>query len=168
LKNIFPIVILMLATATLLVAAGCSDDDPVQVKDLPVTGPGTPDELMVQFKMVYQNMDVGNYLALLDPGYRMLLSAETIDAFPDVGPFLDLDEEERIHTRMFSGENLTDPGGHPVPGVESVSFNVMNRMTAWAPTDDEVNFPDSEWARLMSRSCGTEVHNFPFSRSVEM
>lgn len=145
-KTIMPVFLLMLVVAVLLTVAGCSDDDPVQVKDLPPTGPATPAELMAQFQTAYENMAVGNFLALLDPDYRMLLSAETIEAYPDLGPFLDLDEEERIHTRMFSGENLTDPGGHLVPGVESISVNVLNQITAWAPTDDELNFPDSQWA----------------------
>jgi len=140
-------VLLMLATAVLLTAAGCSEDDPVKVQDDdPVTGPATTAELVAQFRTTYEAMDVENYQALLDPDFLMLLTAETTGDFPDVGPTLDFDEEERIHTRMFSGDNVSDPNGGLVPGVQGIDFPVLMALTGWSQTDDTDNFPDTVWA----------------------
>jgi hypothetical protein len=139
-------VLLMLAVAVLLTAAGCSEEDPVQVKEDPVIGPGTPEELVTQFMATYEARDVVNYLALLDPDFEMELTAETIEDFPDVGPTLDYAEEEQIHTRMFSGENVTDPNGNLVPGVQDISFSVLMALAGWSPSTDADPFPDTVWA----------------------
>jgi len=140
-------VLLMLAAAVLLTAAGCSEDDPVKVQDDdPVIGPATTDELMAQFRTTYEAMEVENYLALLDPDFLMLLSPETTGEFPEVGPTLDFAEEERIHTRMFSGEAVIDPNGVFVPGVQGIDFPVLMALTGWSQTDDTDNFPDTVWA----------------------
>ena len=146
-KNVFSLVLVAAALAGMMILAGCSDDDdPVVVPDPdPSIGPESPDELVAQFQTVYESMDVEKYVALLDPGFLMYLQEETIINFPDVGTTLDFAEEERIHQRMFSRENLTDPNGSFVPGVQTITFNVFKALAAWSLSDDVDRFPDTVW-----------------------
>lgn len=139
-------VLVMSAAAVLLMASGCSDDDPVQVQPDPVTGPATTDELVAQFRGAYETKNVENYLALLDPDFEMILSGETIFDFPDVGPTLVFTEEEQIHRRMFSGENVYDPDGDLVPGIQGINIPVFMALAAWTPTIAPDPFPDTVWA----------------------
>ncbi len=152
-QTIKTLVFLMLAAAVLagaLVLAGCSDDDdPVRVEDDPVTpvpGPESAAELVAQFKAAYGARDVEKYVALLDPDYLMLLSAETTQEFPDVGETLNFAAEERIHQRLFSGKDVTDPHGDFVPAVKAIELLVFQALEGWSPTDDQDHFPGAEWA----------------------
>ena len=143
-------VILVCAVAILagmMILAGCSDDDdPVRVIPEPPVGPESPDELVSQFHATLETMDPGKYIALLDPEFLMILQEATTQEFPSVGTTLDIDEESRIHERMFSGESLIDPDGGLVPGVAAISFSIFTAQAAWAPSDDEDNFPGTVWA----------------------
>lgn len=137
---------LIAVISVLLMATGCSDDDPVQVQDDPATGPESPDVLMSLIMAAHETRNVSQYLALLDPEFQMFLSDETRQEFPTVGPTLDYAEEEWIHTRMFSGENVTNPEGNLVPGVQGISFYVFMPMDAWTPTVEGDPIEDAVWA----------------------
>jgi hypothetical protein len=138
--------LLIAALAILLAATGCSDDDPIQVQENPVPGPESPDLLMLQLMGAYEARNVGTYLALLDPEFEMFLTAETMGDFPDLGPTLDYGEEERIHNRMFSGQNVTDPQGNLVPGVQDIAVSVFIPMDAWSATGASDPIQDAVWA----------------------
>jgi len=147
-KNVFSLVLVAAALAGMMILAGCNDDDPVRVvpdPDPPI-GPESPGELVAQFQTVYEARDLDNYLALLDPEFLMLLNDETIIDFPDVGTTLDFTQEEQIHKRMFSGENLEDPNGDFVPGIKGIGFLEFRALAEWLPSDDEDNFPGTVWA----------------------
>ncbi|MEN8007374.1 MAG: hypothetical protein ABFS42_10190 [Candidatus Krumholzibacteriota bacterium] len=132
--------------AGMLILAGCSDDDdPVRVIPDPVAGPESPDELVALFRDAQETRDPEKYMALLDPEFLMVLQEATTQEFPSVGTMLDLSEESRIHERMFSGDNLTDPDGDFIPGVADISFSVFSAQANWSPTDDEDNFPGTVW-----------------------
>jgi len=147
-KTVFFLVLAAVALAGMMILAGCSDDDdPVVVPDPdPPIGPESLGELMVQFHSAYEAMDLENYLALLDPEFLMILGDETIIDFPDVGTTLDFTKEERIHQRLFSGENHADPDGDFVPGTNAISFLVFQALAEWLPSDDEDQFPGTVWA----------------------
>ncbi|MBK8165360.1 MAG: hypothetical protein IPK64_05235 [bacterium] len=51
---------------------------------------------------------------------------------------LDAAEDQRIHERMFSGGDVTDPECLLVPGIESLTFRAFARQGAWvaSPTAD--------------------------------
>ena len=51
--------------------------------------------------------------------------------FPDVGTTLDVNEELRIHERMFSGDAVYDPQGEFVAGVQSISFLSFRALDNW-------------------------------------
>jgi len=146
-KTVHILVLVVAALAGMMILTGCSDDDPVVVPDPdPPIGPKSPDELMVQFVRAYETMDLEKYLALLDPEFLMILGAETIIDFPDVGTTLDFTKEERIHQRMFSGEQHEDPDGNFVPGTSAIAFLDIRALAGWVSSDDEDQFPGTVWA----------------------
>ena len=129
-----------------LLCGGCSEEDanPVNpgpgndVPDSDLPFPGTPDQLMVNFVTIYQAMDPVEYSLILDPAFETLLLAATQAEFPDLGPTLDVAEENRIHGRLFSGEALTTPEGDLLPPTKEVVFNVFRKVVDWGlslPTD---------------------------------
>ena len=147
-KTVYILILVAVALAGMMILAGCSDDDPVKVvpDPEPPIGPDSPDELMAQFLTAYESMDLEKYLALLDPEFLMLLQESTIIDFPDVGETLDFTKEERIHQRMFSGEDLTDPDGNFTPGTRAIAFSVFRALAGWVPNEDPDQFPGTVWA----------------------
>jgi hypothetical protein len=140
-------ILLISAVVVLLVAVGCNDDDPVQVQDRddPVARAESPTLLMLQLMAAYEARNVNTYLDFLDPDFQMFLAPETTEEFPSVGTVLDFTEEENIHTRMFSGQAVTDPEGSLVPGVLAISVSSLP-LVDWSPTVETDPIQDAEWA----------------------
>jgi hypothetical protein len=149
-----PRIYLLLAAFALLIApAGCifsPDDDPGngggnnQNQELPF--PGSADVLMQNFQTIYETRDYDEYRKIMHPDFLTILQDATVQEFPDVGTTLDVNEELRIHERMFSGDAVTDPNGDLVPGVLSISFSNFQALDTWkiSPGDDII--PNAEWA----------------------
>ncbi len=108
--------------------------------------PDSPDQLMANFQTIYETMDVDEYLKIMHPDFLTILQDATSQEFPDVGTTLDVNEELRIHERMFSGEAVTDPDGYLVPGVRNISFNVLWPLDAWSLSPPNDIIPNAEWA----------------------
>jgi hypothetical protein len=108
--------------------------------------PETPDALMANFQAAYENMSYDGLRELLHPDFLMVLQESTIQEFPDLGTTLDLNEELRIHDRMFSGQSVEDPEGNFVPGVQEIVFSMFRRLDTWQPTPSDDIFPNVEWA----------------------
>jgi hypothetical protein len=132
---------LVFGLTVLLLLAGCSDEDnPVTTDsggDIPATSlpfPDTADQLMANFQAIYQSLDPVEYGLLLDPSFKTLLQEVTTDGFPHLGQDLDVAEETRIHDRLFSGEDLTDPFGQPLPPVLQFDFEVFRKIVDWGPS----------------------------------
>lgn len=140
-------VLTLILAAGLVLAAGCKDEEnPVQVTPDPIVEPQTPEDLVAQLMTGYEARDKSDYLALLDPDFQFILRPETTARYPELGPSLDFDEEERIHNRMFSGESVVDPLGDLHPAVQTIVFNTFEAVDSWADTDDPLLFPDARWA----------------------
>lgn len=98
----------------------------------------SPDKLMQNVVTMYETMDPALFTKLMHPDHVTVLRQFTTNDFPDLGPTLDMTEERRIHDRMFSGQDVTDPYGAWVPGIEAITFQTFVRQGAWttsAPTD---------------------------------
>jgi hypothetical protein len=127
--------------------AGCGDDDdPVQSPEEPPTEYGSVRELVEGFASAYESKNLQAYLNCLDPDFRFILHPDTQARYPDLGPYLDFGQEDRIHGRMFSGEAVADPEGNPQPGVQGIVFNNLLALDSTQPTDDQDNFPGALWA----------------------
>ena len=143
--------LLLAAFALLLAPAGCifsPDDDPVvddnnTTQELP--WPGSPDVLMSNFQAIYEARDFDEYRKIMHPDFLTILQEATTDEFPDVGTTLDVNEELRIHERMFSGDAVTDPDGNLVPGVLNISFSVFQPQDAWQVSPEDAIIPNAEW-----------------------
>ena len=138
------LVVLMLAV--LLAASGCSDEEksPLtpgtedNIPDSSLPFPDTPEQLMANFQKIYETRDVDEYQLILDPAFETILQQATIDEFPNVGAKLDVTEENRIHERMFSGNDLEDADGNFLPAVLHFSFSQFRVLVDWGeslPTD---------------------------------
>jgi len=126
-----------------------AEDDIVVVGNPGTLGlelPETPDALMANFKAAYENMSYEGLRELLHPDFMMVLQESTIQEFPDIGTTLDLNEELRIHDRMFSGLGVEDPQGNFVPGVKEIVFSTFRRLDTWQQTPADDIFPNAEWA----------------------
>lgn len=102
--------------------------------------PGSPDELLADFRLAYVWRDLDLYANLIDPGHVTILQPATVADYPELGTRLSVAEERRIHQRMFSGEDLVEPDGTPLPGVSSISFYSLTRQTEWdlSPPGDPI------------------------------
>ena len=144
--------LLLAAFALLIAPAGCifspgenvNNDDPI-VKD-PLPFPGSPDVLMANFQAIYETRDFNEYRKIMHPDFLTILQDATSQEFPDVGTTLDVNEELRIHERMFSGDSVIDPKGDLVPGVLNISFSTFAALDAWVTSPPDDTIPNAEWA----------------------
>jgi hypothetical protein len=143
----------LLALALALTAAsGCifsPGDDDTCTDCNPAPGlpfPDSPDQLMLNFKTIYEDMDFAEYAKMIHPDYIMLLQASTQTLYPSVGSTLDVAEELRMHERMFSKQDVTDPEGTLVPGVQTIEFRTFARQGAWSTSPPTDQIPNAEYA----------------------
>jgi hypothetical protein len=108
--------------------------------------PDTADQLMENFQTIYETMDVDEYVKLMHPDFLTILQQQTTDEFPDVGPTLDVLEEQQIHKHMFSGNEGADPNGDFRPGVDGISFHLLQKMDVWQISSGDDIIPNTEWA----------------------
>lgn len=102
--------------------------------------PDSEDKLMANFQYIYETMDIDEFRKMLHPDYVTLLQQSTRNTFPDVGERLELEEELRIHERMFSKQDVTDPAGELVAAVQTIQFMTFQRVGVWAtsPANDPI------------------------------
>jgi len=162
--------LLLVLSLVLIGGGGCIFSPP---KDPPCEGPNcnqpvprpwpdTPDRLMANFQAVYEDMDFADFAQMLHSQYVTILQESTYNQFPDVGTTLDLEEELRIHERMFSKQDVTDPLGNLVPGVQSIDFQTFQRVGAWSLSPSNDPIPDAWFAQydavfLFDRGAGHTI-----------
>jgi hypothetical protein len=146
---------LIVLTLALVAGGGCifsPDKDECEGPDCgggggtPLVWPDTPDKLMTNFQTVYEQTDFANFALMLHPQYVTILQESTYNQFPDVGTTLDLEEELRIHERMFSKQDVTDPEGDLVPGIQSIAFQTFQRQGAWSDSPSNDQIPNARFA----------------------
>jgi hypothetical protein len=146
--------VLLVLTLALAAGGGCifspKPDKPCEGPDCgggtPLVWPDTPDKLMGNFQIVYEQTDFANFARMLHPQYVTILQESTYNQFPDVGFTLDLEEELRIHERMFSKQDVTDPEGRLVPGIQSIAFRTFQRQGAWSDSPPNDQIPNARFA----------------------
>lgn len=111
--------------------------------------PDTADKSMANFQDLYEAMDFEELGKLLHPDHITILQPSTTAQFPDVGETLDIDEELRIHERMFSHQNLTDPLVLLVPAVQAIHFQTLARQGNWGFSRRTTGSPTPRWPCTM-------------------
>ncbi len=143
-------ILMLLAVLLLVVPAGCifsPPDDPDTIKppsDLPFAN--SPEQLMANFQTVYEDMDIDGYRQVIDPGFVIYLSQDTIDEYSLPREFFDYDEEVQITERMFSGNAITRPNGDIIPGITRIQFNLFQAEATWAVSPADHRIPNALWA----------------------
>ncbi len=120
----------------------CTDCNPAPT----IQFPDSEDKLMANFQYIYETMDYQEFRKMLDPNYITVLQQSTQTDFPDVGETLDLEEELRIHDRMFSKQDVTDPLGNLIAGVQTIQFQTFQRVGVWATSPANDTIPNARYA----------------------
>ncbi len=120
----------------------CTDCNPTPT----IQFPDSEDKLMANFQYIYETMDYQEFRKMLDPNYITVLQQSTQTDFPDVGETLDLEEELRIHDRMFSKQDVTDPLGNLIAGVQTIQFQTFQRVGVWATSPANDTIPNARYA----------------------
>jgi hypothetical protein len=141
----------LVLVAALIGLLGCGEiDDGGDIllvpEPQPFLFPDTPDKLLRNFQTTYETMNFTEFNRMTDPAFFTILKESTYAAFPDVGPTLDAQEEIRIHERMFSMQDVTDPQGRLVNGIQAISFQAFQREGPWSPSAAGDQIPNAEYA----------------------
>jgi hypothetical protein len=125
--------------APLCLHTGCGEDGP-GIDPLPPPTPppfpGTPDQLLANWKDAYASMDFNHYRAVIHPDFTFIFSQ--VDIIEGLFPTVPLTRagELAIAERMFSGRPGQSPGyGHPISPISSIQFTQWAAVDAdWLPT----------------------------------
>ena len=139
---------LFAAAALLALTGGCfSSGDPEDTGTLlpPLPPPGTAEQLMANFKLAYDNMDIDEYRDALHADF-IFVFADGSPAAPTTGIYT-REEDLQSTTRMFRGEQGQDLDGIVKPGVRDIEFTQLVRLTDWEDVDgDDLYFPGARRA----------------------
>jgi len=137
-------ILLMMAMVLLVFPAGClfSPDDNPDVKpiDNDLEFADTREQLMENFQIVYEKMDIDDYIEVIDENFRIYLSDDTRTEYGLPREYFDYDEEVQITRNMFSGNAIDLGNGETVPGISEISFKKLIQIDAWrvSPADDRI------------------------------
>jgi len=171
------LLLLFSLVALLAAAGGCifsPDDDPEVVVQEPRPRALTPDIMMDNFEDIYVDMDADDYAAMLHEGYRTVLLAETIDDWaggdhPLSDDYFDRDAEVAIHTNMFNQLTGEDPSGNPVPPIESINVDLMEKVGTWVQVDASVEYFGQNYPASYSCRYNVLIHfNLPGNSRFEV
>ena len=128
--------------------AGCgkSSTTPDPGTPDPMDFPSTSDILMQNFQVAYETMSPTVFAHLIHPQSMIVLQQSTQNTFPDVGATLDRAELTDIIGRMFSKQDVSDPLGSLVPGVQTIQFQTFQRLGAWSTSLPSDVIPNTECA----------------------
>ena len=110
--------IMMIATAAML-AAGCSDDDPVQPETDPAPAPvaTTPDSLMSLYRIAVEEMEIQGFVDLFHPDFRMAVSEWEGSTGKLPTDHMTRDETVLAAANMFGGKSVVNWQGDSLPVV---------------------------------------------------
>ncbi len=91
----------------------------------------SPDQAVENLRTAYVFMRIEFLQSVVAPGYLSFLQVCTQDQFVYVGATLDADEELMSAEHIFGGQPITNSNGTLVPGVSSIQFPVLNRVSDW-------------------------------------
>jgi hypothetical protein len=129
-------------------SAGCifSPDDDGGGGDIPpppeLPFPDSEDQLMANFKAVYERMDVNLYGQLLHTNYQFKYKPEDVENLGLPSDFHNRDDELGIMTNIFSQQPVTNSRGDLVAAITAVTVGTLDLQTPWEDSTDP-DFPNS-------------------------
>ena len=102
--------------------------------------PDTPDQLLANLRTVFDNRVTGLVDDLLAPGHATYLDSTAAAGNPDLAGVLDRETELVALTNLLSGDDLVLSDDQVIPGVDYLSFTVLEKLEDWttAAADDRV------------------------------
>ncbi len=165
-----PVVVIGLAFA----AGGCI----FQPEDSPNNGgggggdtglpfPSTPDQLIDNYKTVYQDKDIALYRdQVLSHDYKFVLQQGTVDEFGLPDNVYNYEEDVALQSRMFSEQPGHEANGTTVV-ISSIDIPIMNGYDNWEPvSDSDTNFGGYPNARKRTYDVGIYFHVSGESRQL--
>jgi len=122
----------VLMFAVLLIASGCSDDDPVTPVPLPEEGylATSPDSLMALWQTALTTLDSTMYGDMYDPDFRFHFSDGDMSEYQLLTDHMTRDETVQTGWNMFSGQEVTNWVGVNVFAVARIIFHEMTQNGA--------------------------------------
>ena len=96
----------------------------------------TPEQLLINFGDIYEDMDAQAFASILHDDYKTILLPSTMEEWQAAGNPLaeDIfyrDTEIRIHENMFSGNTGVRPNNENVPPIDSIEVNYLTKEGTW-------------------------------------
>ncbi len=131
-----------------LCAAGCifSPDEedggggPPPTPPLPF--PDSEDQLMANFKTIYEAMDINEYGKILDTNYRFKYQPFDVESLNLPGEFHNRDDELGIMRNIFSQNAIVNSQGQRQEAITEITVRVLDPVSIWEDSTDP-DFPDS-------------------------
>ena len=106
----------------------------------------SPAQLMDNFEVVYEAMDLEYFGGLLHADHQFILHESTVRDFPGIGPTFDRAAELRIAERMFSGDPVIDPDGNLIPAISNIDVAVFWPLGGWQEVPAGQDFAGAQTA----------------------
>ena len=138
--------IVVLFLLTLLLVAGCNDNDPVVFPDNRIS---SPDEFIDQFKSALVARDIEALVPLFDHDTNRFIfyfRDEDVEGLPLPTSALNMEEMIQVWRNIFSGREILNSAGDLVPGITGFEVNKLERNTDWTgPEDGEPSWHDIKY-----------------------
>ncbi len=143
--------LLALSVALMCAASGCifSPDDDGGGGGTTVVRPfpGTPDQVMENFRTAYSTRDLDFYNEVLHADYRFYFTQEDVLSGAVPTEFWGKAEEMEATENIFSGNAYQSPDGGSEAGVSAITFSQLDQTVDWQPVGPEdPDFPSTQWA----------------------
>ena len=128
--------VLILGLLTLLLVAGCDDDDPVVFPDDRIS---SPDEFIDQFKSTLVARDIEALEPLFDHDtnrFTFYFKDEDVERLSLPTSVLKMEEMIQVWRNIFSGQEILNSTGDLVPGITGFEVNRLERNTNWTGPED--------------------------------
>lgn len=138
----------------------------------------TPDQMMANFKMIYEGMLVGEYENQMHEGFRSIILQSTFDEWaggdnPLTQLYFNKTLENTIHGNLFGYETGVGPGGELIPPVASINVATLDKDGTWDPVEaTQEYFGDFEGAykaryNVLIHFNNPDQHRYEVDQTIE-
>ncbi|MCP4143988.1 MAG: hypothetical protein GY752_01745 [bacterium] len=129
-----------------LLVSGCGDStvtpDPGP-EPIEYPFPDTKEQLLANFKIAYQEMDIDGYRECLSENFKFIFTVEDQAQYGLPNQFIERAEDLEIMTRTFSGDSYETPYGTQ-PGLQSITISNWSSTGIWQQESaNHPYFPES-------------------------
>lgn len=140
------ILALVPAVCACLVLASCDKDSLVTPPGtVPGEFPDSAEQMMVNMRSAYGEMDSVGYAAVIHPDFRFYFADEDVQSLLLPSDYLLAGEELKSAYNMFSGELIDHDDGSLEAAISFISFDILEPVDAeWTEADGSTPFPGTQ------------------------